>query len=188
MQWSHIEQTAKHTIQERKIRVLFLPADGTSGAPSINGAASNNDISSQRSPSPEPVTPQRTSNVPVGAVSRVDSRPSSSKNVSEAVGSAFNPATSGQSSIGAAVSSVTSAIPTSTEELKAQLQDARATISRLEQQASQGLRQRKGESVGGKDKAESSGLAIQQTPSGGVPVQIVAGLCLFSFLLAYFFF
>jgi hypothetical protein len=29
---------------------------------------------------------------------------------------------------------------------------------------------------------------MQQAPAGGVPVQIVAGLCLLSFLLAYFFF
>ncbi|GME28060.1 Major sperm protein [Neofusicoccum parvum] len=187
--WSHIEQTAKHTIQERKIRVIFLPADGTSGAPSVNGTASNHDLSSQRSPSPEAVTPQRSSNAPVGSVSRPESRSSSSKHTGDAVNSAFNPATSGQSAIGAAVSSVTNAIPTSSEELKAQLQEARATIERLEKQVAQGgLRQRKGEGVNSKDKAQTSSLAVQQAPAGGVPVQIVAGLCLFSFLLAYFFF
>ncbi|KAF4538879.1 MSP domain containing protein [Lasiodiplodia theobromae] len=179
--WSHIEQTAKHTIQEKKIRVVFLPADSTSGAPSVNGTTAN-DVSSQRSPSPEAVTPQRTT---TGSVSRPESRPSSAKTTGEAVNSAFNPAN--QSMIGSAVSSVTSAIPTSTEELKAQLQEARATIARLEQQASQGLRQRKGEGVSSKEE-KASNLAVQQAPAGGVPVQVVAGLCLFSFLLAYFFF
>ncbi|OJD31044.1 msp domain-containing protein [Diplodia corticola] len=177
--WNHIEQTAKHTIQERKIRVIFLPADG---APSVNGTTSN-DVSSQRSPSPEAVTPQRTT---AGSVSRPESRPSSAKHTGEAAGSAFNPANS--TVIGNAVSSVTSAIPTSTEELKAQLQEARATIARLEQQASSGLRQRKGDGVGSKDEKAASNLSVQQAPAGGVPVQVVAGLCLFSFLLAYFFF
>ncbi|EKG21325.1 Major sperm protein [Macrophomina phaseolina MS6] len=182
--WSHIEQTAKHTIQERKIRVVFLPADGTS--PSINGNTSNHDLSSQRSPSPEAVTPQRSTTA--GSVSRSDSRPTSSKHTGDAVSSSFNPAN--QSTIGAAVSNVTNAIPTSTDELKAQLQEARATIARLEQQAASasGLRQRKGESASSNSKSETSNLAVQQAPAGGVPVQIVAGLCLFSFLLAYFFF
>ncbi|KAF4314474.1 Major sperm protein [Botryosphaeria dothidea] len=184
--WSHIEQTAKHTIQEKKIRVIFLPADGTSGAPSVNGNTSNHDLSSQRSPSPEAVTPQRSTTA--GSVSRSDSRPSSSKHTGEAVSSSFNPAN--QSTVGAAISSVTNAIPTSTEELKAQLQEARATIARLESQAASGsgLRQRKGESVNSSSKTETSNLAVQQAPAGGVPVQVVAGLCLFSFLLAYFFF
>lgn len=85
-------------------------------------------------------------------------------------------------------STAASVIPTSTEDIKAQLAEANAQIQRLRDQlADQGLRQRKT----GKDGLETAPLLQQQHPQtaeAGVPVQIVAGLCLISFLLAYFFF
>ncbi|KAF2142421.1 uncharacterized protein K452DRAFT_226925 [Aplosporella prunicola CBS 121167] len=185
--WSHIEQTAKHSIQEKKIRVVFLPADDSTG---INGGSPTQDLSSsqQRSPSPEAVTPQRGStSEPVGAVSRPEQRPADSRHLGEALGSAFNPAT-GQSTMSSMASSVANAIPTSGDDVKAQLAEAKATIARLQDQAGQGLRQRKGDVSRGANEKVSAGGMAQQAPAGGVPVQIVAGLCLFSFLLAYFFF
>ena len=36
MQWQHVEQTSKASIQEKKIRVSFLPASGSLTTPSHN--------------------------------------------------------------------------------------------------------------------------------------------------------
>lgn len=171
--WSHIEQTAKQTIQEKKIRVVFLPADGDA-SPAVNGTStSNHDLSaSQRSPSPEAVTPQRIVAPASSTVSRSESRPSESKNLGDAVASTHNPAVSGKE-----------------ESLRAELEQAYAKITRLEQERDQGLRQRKGNAVvsSGSDKGPTSqNMAMQHAPASGVSVQIAAGLCLFSFLLAYF--
>lgn len=71
--------------------------------------------------------------------------------------------------------------------MKAQLADANAQIQRLKDRlADQGLRQRK---TGGEAKAAPATMTQQHTSdSAGVPLQIVAGLCLLSFLIAYFFF
>lgn len=95
--------------------------------------------------------------------------------------------------MGAAASSVANAIPTSGDELKAQLAEAKAQITRLTQQTQeQGLRQRKSDAVNQDSKERittgTTGMGIQQTPASGVPVQVVAGLCLLCFLVAYFFF
>jgi len=59
--WSHIEQTNKSAIQERKIRVAFIAADATTPA-KTNGIAHAQDTPSQqqRSPSPDAVTPHHT--------------------------------------------------------------------------------------------------------------------------------
>ena len=84
-------------------------------------------------------------------------------------------------------------MPTSTEDLRVQLSEAKAQILKLKQQAEeQSLRQRKSDAIN-QDSRErittgTTGMGIQQQPADGVPVQIVAALCLLSFLLAYFFF
>jgi len=84
-------------------------------------------------------------------------------------------------------------VPISTEDLRVQLSEAKGQILRLKQQAEdQVLRQRKSDAVN-QDSRErittgTTGMGIQQQPADGVPVQIVAALCLLSFLLAYFFF
>lgn len=98
-----------------------------------------------------------------------------------------------QSTLGGAASSVANAIPLSSEDLRAQLSEAKATIAKLRQQGEErGLGQSK-DGNGSTDTKEhgSPGLSttgIQQPTSEGVPIQIVAALCLLSFLLAYFFF
>ena len=102
-------------------------------------------------------------------------------------------ASSIQSTLGGAASNVANAIPTSGEDLRSQLSEAKATISNLSQQiAERGLGQRK-DGDGTQDSKERNppgvtATGIQQHSSEGVPVQIVAALCLLSFLLAYFFF
>lgn len=98
-----------------------------------------------------------------------------------------------QNTASTVASNIAQAVPTSGEDLRTQLADAKATISGLTQQVEdQGLRQRKSDATN-QDSRErtttgTTGMGIQQEPANGVPVQIVAALCLLSFLLAYFFF
>ena len=100
---------------------------------------------------------------------------------------------SASSTVGTAASNLTAAIPTSGEDLRAQLAQAKQKIVTLtSQMEEQGLRQRKADVVN-QDARErittgTTGMGVQQQPADGVPVQIVAALCLLSFLLAYFFF
>lgn len=98
-----------------------------------------------------------------------------------------------QTTASATVSGIPKSVPTSSDDLKGQLADAHATIRRLKDQTeSQGLRQRKTDAVN-QDARErittgTTGMGVQQQPTDGVPVQIVAALCLLSFLLAYILF
>lgn len=114
-----------------------------------------------------------------------------SSSLSDTRDSTVNPAQ--QSTISSLANNVSNVIPLSGEDLRAQLADAKNTILNLKQQAEeQGLRQRKADAVN-QDSRERittgiTGMGIQQQPADGVPVQIVAALCLLSFLLAYFFF
>jgi hypothetical protein len=163
----------------------------TATPPKTNGV-SHEEHSILPSPSPEAVTPQRgTSEAPAGAVSRSESRPTESKSFGDAKESVYKPATSGgiKSTVSAAAAGVANAVPTSSADLQNQLSEAKATINKLRQQldTSSGLRQRKGEPTSD-SKAQLATAERVQAPAGGVPVQIVAGLCLISFLLAYFFF
>ncbi|KAI4259834.1 MAG: hypothetical protein L6R42_004368 [Xanthoria sp. 1 TBL-2021] len=187
--WQNIEKVSKSSIQERKIRVVFLPADGSGATPSQRHPqeahlgdeappAYGSPAPSFGSPGPEAVTPMNRS---TETKSHVDSA------------GAQSAIPHNQSTASAAVSNIAQGVPTSGEDLRAQLADAKATISRLTQQVEeQGLRQRKTDAVN-QDSRErittgTTGMGIQQQPADGVPVQIVAALCLLSFLLAYFFF
>ncbi|MCJ1279970.1 phosphatidylinositol-binding protein scs2 [Puttea exsequens] len=189
--WQNVEKVAKGAVEERKIRVSFLPAAGISSTPqhnNINGTHLGNDAppaygspSAYGSPAPEAVTPQTHRTAP-------DTRaPPESAPISEKAASA---ATTVQNTTANAASSVANAVPTSTEDLKAQLASAKAQIARLTEDS--GLRQRKADAVV-QDSRErittgTTGMGVQQQPMDGVPVQIVAALCLLSFLLAYFLF
>lgn len=192
--WSHIEQTSKSSIQEKKIRVIFLPAADTSAStPRTNGINQREERSLLPSPSPEAVTPQRgSSDTTTSSAQRPESRYLESKSAGEPKESTRAPATSNlKSSITTAASGVANAIPTSSADLQAQLSKAEATIAKLQQQISEsasGLRQRKPGSSDESTQKLAQSLGVQQAPAGGVPVQIVAGLCLLSFLLAYFLF
>lgn len=102
-------------------------------------------------------------------------------------------AASTSAAVSGAATSVANAVPTSIEELQAQLAQAKAQVAKLTSSNNeQGLRQRKADAVN-LDARErittgTTGMGVQQQPADGVPVQIVAALCLLSFLLAYFFF
>ena len=95
--------------------------------------------------------------------------------------------------MGTATSSISNVASTANAELQKQLDAAKATIATLQQKAEeQGLRQRKSDAVN-QDSRErittgTTGMGIQHQAADGVPVQIVAALCLLSFLLAYLFF
>lgn len=181
--WQNVEKTAKSSIQERKIRVNFLPPAG--GTPAVNGVSSANGGDSPpaySSPSPQFGSPAGVSSSTPSKAVPTEARPEGAKSLGEAKATASNPATS--STLAAAASTVTNAIPTSTDELKAQLAEAKAQILKLKEQVGDsGLRQRKVNEAG-----EKLQTIQQQSGEVGVPLQIVAGLCLLSFLLAYFFF
>ncbi|KAK4575265.1 phosphatidylinositol-binding protein scs2 [Recurvomyces mirabilis] len=193
--WSNIEQTAKSSIQEKKIRVSFLPEDGSAGHDNLSAAGmSTNGLSHHEdeppaysSPSPLAVTPQRSAQ---GPISTPADKPLDAKSRGDAISDAHNPATnpaSGQSTLGAAAASIASVIPTSQADLQRSLDTANAQIKRLQEQASEGLRQRK-ITADGQEKS-SVATSMQNAPApGGVPVQIVAGLCLLCFLVAYLLF
>jgi len=190
--WSHIEQTNKSSIQEKKIRVLFLAPDdaGPNATPAKTNGLSRDSMAPSPSPSHEAVTPQRGVSDASGPISVPQDRPSDSKNLGEIKNETFNPATGGgaQSAFNSAAASVSNAMPSSGD-VEAQLAEAKAQIARLTQQVSEatGLRQRKTGSAQD-SKQQVSTATTQQAPAGGVPVQITALLCLISFLLAYFLF
>jgi hypothetical protein len=171
--WQSVEKTAKASIQERKIRVNFLPADPGSV---VNGVATHHEEEppaySSSTPlfgSPSPHTPAATSAVskPVS-----ESKPTTSSSAEPA------------STLGNAYAAVTNAVPTSIEELQEQLAAAKAQIAKLTSQLNDPqLRQRKVQ-----EASEKMQTVVQQSNESGVPVQIVAGLCLLSFLIAYLFF
>ncbi len=175
--WTNIEQTAKSSIQERKIRVTFLPADGSASA-ATNGV-SQHDESPPAYSSPggaAAVTPQR---------SVVDSKDDGNSTLmgSTIMGGAAGAATG-------TASSFASAMPSNQDDVKQQLADAQAQIAKLKEQAAEGIRQRKPQETAEKAMAsvsQSVQNASAQAP-GGVSVQIVAGLCLLCFLIAYLFF
>ncbi|KAL6707939.1 phosphatidylinositol-binding protein scs2 [Coniothyrium glycines] len=188
--WAHIEQTSKSSIQEKKIRVLFLPAEESASTPARANGASRESLLGASPNTPEAVTPQRGVSEASGPISVPSERPAGSKDLGEIRNETFNPATSGlSSSINAAASSVSNVLPSSAE-LQAQLADAKAQISRLTQQVSEsaGLRQRKTDASSSSTAKLSTATETRAAPAGGVPVQITAALCLLSFLLAYFLF
>jgi len=194
--WSDIEQTSKASIQEKKIRVNFLPADDTATttpAPKVNGVGTHEKTPSQRSPTPDAVTPQPPTAPPASAVSKPESRPAESKNLGDATTtSAQSPTVAEkQGSLQQVTQRIASTIPVSSEDLKTQLAEANATIARLKDQLAEqaGLRQRKTTS---ENTNPSGPTALQQTQqqasAAGVPLQVAALLCLLSFLIAYFLF
>lgn len=224
-QWQHVEKTSKGSIQERKIRVVFLHAGGSANATPVHNHMNGTvrlepnallirskltesqhlqaeEPPAYRSPSPTyaspgpEVTPSQNRSVatPVGPYNTIDERPTDNQHLGDARASAFNPAASSlQDRVTAAASSITNAIPTSGEDVKAQLAEAKAQILKLKEQAEQQvLRQRKSDTVNQDSRNRigtgTTGMGVQQQLAEGVPVPIVAALCLLSFLLAYFFF
>ncbi|MCJ1329872.1 phosphatidylinositol-binding protein scs2 [Thelotrema lepadinum] len=123
----------------------------------------------------------------------VDSSPTANganNNTSSTTGAISSAAAS---TLNTATSSISAAASGTSQTLQQKLDEANATIKSLKAQLEdQGLRQRKTDAVA-QDARErvttgTTGMGVQNQPAEGVPVQIVAALCLLSFLLAYFFF
>ncbi|CAK1362612.1 unnamed protein product [Cercospora beticola] len=180
--WANIEQTAKSSIQEKKIRVSFLPADGSAGvgaaaspSPAPNGVSHHDEPPAYSSPSPAAVTPARNFG-------------SSSSNFEKSPPPADD-LTQSQSTLHSATAAVSNATGVSQAELERQLAAANDTIRDLRAKAAEatGLRQR---NAGGSTATTTKGApsAVTQPAPGGVPVQIVAAIALLSFLIAYLFF
>ena len=165
--WSNIEKTAKGSIQERKIRVNFLPAGGAT----TNGVSHDDQPPAYTSPSPQFGSPAAASSESKSS-STAETARSSAANAAEATG------------VSGAAAAISNAVPTSGDDVKEQLAAARAQIAKLTAQAQDPqVRQRKVQEAS--DKMQT---VVQQSQEGGVPLQIVAGLCLLSFLIAYLFF
>ncbi|KAI4256089.1 MAG: hypothetical protein LQ352_002245 [Teloschistes flavicans] len=192
-QWQNIEKANKSSIQECKIRVAFLPADGNASTPSHQNVygtqlgdeappAYGSPAPSFGSPGPDAVTPMNRS-----ANLSTNGKAETNQINNESI------ASKSKATASTAASGIANTVPTPGDDLKGQLADAQATIQRLKEQTEeQGLRQRKSDAVN-QDARErittgTTGMGVQQQPADGVPVQIVAALCLLSFLLAYFLF
>ncbi|KAE9377707.1 VAMP-associated protein [Stipitochalara longipes BDJ] len=182
--WEHVGQAEKSSVQEKKIRVVYIPQGGSTAAATplrngtnglTNGATPDTAppaYSSQRSPSPEQAayTPN------AAAAVRPDDKPSNASSLGDAKSTASNPAVP---------SHPPPAVPLSYDELKEKLAEAQKTIASYAQEG--GLRIRKAA------KGETSNETVNQVAhriqsTQGVPLQVVAALCLVSFLLAYLFF
>ncbi|KUJ12130.1 VAMP-associated protein [Mollisia scopiformis] len=185
----HVDQAEKSSVQEKKIRVVYLPAgangigaDATPLKNGVNGTSASHETpstappaySTNRSPSPpeETFTPE-TRRSTIGPQTGRKNSDEDSRSVADAKSFTSNP-------------SIAASMPQSMEELKAKLAEAQATIATYTEQA--GIRARKvakGETSN--ETVNQLAQQVHQAPQG-VPLQIVAGLCLLSFLLAYFFF
>jgi hypothetical protein len=129
---------------------------------------------SYRSPSPEETfTPQARSSV--APSSKSEKSIEESKSI----------ATTARENVAAAAAAVSSASPMSYDEMKAELEKVQAKLTALSQDG--GLRLRK-VAAGETSNATVNEVAKQIQQQEGVPLQIVAGLCLLCFLIAYFFF
>ncbi|GAQ07858.1 vesicle-associated membrane protein-associated protein C16G5.05c [Aspergillus lentulus] len=183
---SIFEKASKSSIQERKIRVNWLPAESSNG----EQGKETNGISAPEEEPPSYTSPAANYQTPaVGASTKIsnDTSPIPPPDFSEKPKRDTFAQHSNETSA-TSVKSNTSGIPASADELKTQLSEANAQIEKLKERlADQGLRQRK---IGGENEKSASTMQRQQVQpvAAGVPLQIVAGLCLLSFLIAYFFF
>ncbi|CAL3971264.1 unnamed protein product [Diplocarpon coronariae] len=180
----HVDEAERSSVQEKKIRVTYLapgsaPAVITPAKKVANGTTHTSAdpdsappaYSTQRSPSPEESYTPDTRRSAMGT-SKYDTETPTAKS------SSSNLATSIPAAVG-------NPVPLSYEEMKVKLADAQATIASYAQEG--GVRARK--VVKGETRNETvNEIAHHVQSSQGVPLQIVAALCLISFLLAYLFF
>ncbi|TVY40686.1 Vesicle-associated membrane protein-associated protein [Lachnellula cervina] len=163
--WQHVDDADKASVQEKKIRVVYLQQHGLAATSTplrssingVNGADTPDTAppaySNQRSPSPEQT---------------------------------FTPETTSRRSLAPSIKREESPAPQATyDEIKAKLAEAQATIASYAQDG--GVRLRK-VAKGETSNETVNEMAHKMQASQGVPLQVVAALCLLSFLLAYVFF
>ncbi|KAL7622969.1 phosphatidylinositol-binding protein scs2 [Parahypoxylon ruwenzoriense] len=177
VKWDAIE---KSSVQEKKIRVVFLPTGGSS-----SGTAHLE-------------TPKRTSGAN-GTAATPEAVPPAYSSPADFTGGPAEPKSAidekefkrdeSQSAAGAAVSTPRND-DSSPEELKQQLIRAEKMIAQLKQDQ-EGLRQRKTGGAGTDDRTSTKAADLAQpvrSGTEGVPVKLAAILCFLSFMLAYLFF
>lgn len=168
-QFHDIEKTSKDSVQEKKIRVSFLPPDSADRVSTPTKGQVNGAHEEAHEETPPAYTP-----------SAANEQQRSRREPDVAKSSATSAAQT-------AASNVAAAVPTNQDQLKRQLAEAQSQIEQLKRQLDSGLRQRKAESSDDKSTTAALAQKMEQAP-GGVPVQIVAVLCLISFILAWWFF
>jgi hypothetical protein len=188
---SIFENAPKSAVQERKIRVTWLPEETNQEENEDAEYLNRNPPSGEAPPaystspsvsyqSPATVKPSKTN---------LDSTPIAQPDFGEK-DNLETPPDSASNVTGAIRSPVTGDDPGSIEELNAQLAEAYAQIQLLkERQVNQEPRLRKTTEI----KVLNENTLMMQQHQGqstdmGVPLQVVAVLCLLSFLMAYFFF
>ncbi|KAI0851268.1 VAMP-associated protein [Daldinia vernicosa] len=166
--WDGIE---KSSIQEKKIRVIFMPPVGAPAGTSqletpVKPSAANGATAD--------VAPPAYSSPGDYSTSQIDAKTENSEVKREELSATAAIATTQSSDL-------------SPDELKQQLIQAEKVIAQLKQDQ-EGLRQRK---TAGTDNTSPKPAALAQAaPAGteGVPIKLAAILCFLSFMLAYLFF
>ncbi|KAI3396917.1 hypothetical protein diail_11530 [Diaporthe ilicicola] len=170
--WESIE---KSQVQEKKIRVTFLPAAGASSA----GGVAATPVRQQQFTNGAEQTPDT---VPPPAYSSPDEHRPASSNA---------PPSEGVSEYkdDPDVTAPIAASPQAPNDISKKEGIASSERNFAAPSEQEGLRQRKGPTAAA-DVPKVGQIATAAKPQGteGVPIQIVAILCLVSFLLAYFFF
>ncbi|KAL4921213.1 PapD-like protein [Aspergillus aurantiobrunneus] len=181
---SIFEKATKSAIQERKIRVIWLAAE----EPLVDNQEETNGTHAQNDEPPTYSSPKGDFETPAAGIAKSSNAasPIPAPDFNESVKREFaTPQVNENKAASAKSPTASSHKPDS--EYEARLSEANAQIQRLKDKlADQGLRQRK---IGGESDKSPAALAQQsQSIEAGVPVKIVASLCLLSFLIAYFFF
>ncbi|KAH8893516.1 VAMP-associated protein [Thozetella sp. PMI_491] len=176
--WDGVEKSA---VQEKKIRVTWLaPSDGVADAaatPARPVSLANGIDDTPNVPPPAYASPGEDNTQATAVASDNDVELKDLKGEPEPSPTA--------------TTTIKKTVAATYEELKNQLAKAEATIATLKDEAASGLRQRKVNSAEVSEKVAAKSQELAQAVrqgTEGVPIHIVAGLCLFSFLLAYFFF
>ena len=201
IQWTHVDEADRASVQEKKIRVIYLAPEGSAAVATplkngvnglTNGAVSPSfpvpphtakssrlqtpdtappAYTSQRSPSPEePAYTPDTRRSTLGGASIKQEDESDARSAA---------------SVPAMPNSAPPPVPMSYAEIKVKLEEAQATIASYAQEG--GMRMRK-VAKGETSNETVNEIAHRVQNSQGVPLQVVAALCLVSFLLAYLFF
>ncbi|EEY14515.1 conserved hypothetical protein [Verticillium alfalfae VaMs.102] len=180
-----LETSDKSSIQERKIRVNWITSSeegasvpGPAVTPSRRSVAdgSTNDT---------PDVSRTFSSPGEDARSGTSPAPPSYRGAADAQSQHDAGSDHDQSTVSAATAAVSHTVQLTYEEIKAKLQQAEAKIIALQEGG--GLRQRVKAGTEKLPSTQEAAAAVRQNVDG-VSVQIVALLCLLSFLLAYFFF
>ncbi|KAG6061869.1 hypothetical protein E4U17_006675 [Claviceps sp. LM77 group G4] len=187
-----LETVDKSQLTERKIRVIWLAANGEA-APEASSSLTTHSTPSRASASnganETPSAPRSFFSPSAGHASAAASSappPYTSDDVAAEKDEDAKSVTNSKSTVSQATAAVSETAKLTYDELKTMLAQAEAQLLSLKDG---GLRQRNVKSTSSDEKAPrgQNTHPVEHQPEG-VPVQIVAILCLISFLLAYFFF